>query len=238
MTEKNGKNRAISGISCESCHGAAKDWIIGHADYGGITATKESESAEHKAKRLADASKNGMRNTRNLYLIATSCFQCHTVPNEKLVNVGGHKAGTLDFELVSWSQGRIRHNFLRGNGINKEASQERLRIMFVVGLIADLEFSTRATSLATSKSTYGMSVAKRAADSAVKLYRVQQKLKNDTLQRILEAFAAAELKFDNQKQLEEIAAAINQYGISFAESTDGSELAVLDAMMPKRSDYR
>ena len=238
VAEKNGKNRPVSGISCESCHGAAKDWIEGHADYGGITATRESETASHKTERLANATRNGMRNTRNLYLIATSCYQCHTVPNEKLVNVGGHKAGSLDFELVAWSQGRVRHNFLRGDGVNRRATPERLRVMYIVGLIADLEFSTRATALATSKSTYGMAVAQRAADTSVKLFEAQKKLQHETLQMILEAFATAELKFNNREQLEQIADAIHKYGMAFATQEDGSRLAGVDSMLPAPSAYR
>ena len=57
-----------------------------------------------------------MNNPHNIYLIARQCYDCHTVPNERLVNVGGHLAGSQDFELVAWSQGMVRHNFLRTGG--------------------------------------------------------------------------------------------------------------------------
>jgi len=43
--------KAISGVSCESCHGAAQKWVKLHADYGGPTATKAQESeARHEVK--------------------------------------------------------------------------------------------------------------------------------------------------------------------------------------------
>ena len=107
-----GREKAISGISCESCHGAAMDWIAIHNDYGGPAVTRDAESPEHRQERVANAIKHGMQNPANVYLIARSCFNCHTVPNEELVNVGGHIAGSQDFDLVAWSQGIIRHDFL------------------------------------------------------------------------------------------------------------------------------
>lgn len=239
LKEKNGKNKPVSGISCESCHGASKDWLTKHNDYGGPTATKESESAAHKSQRLAECEALGMRNTRDFYLIASSCFNCHTVPNEELVNTGGHKAGTEDFELVAWSQGMIRHNFLRGeNKTNVESTPEKLRLMYIVGLIADLEYSTRATAQATSKSNFGLTVAGRAAEKAVKLYELQQKINHPDLEEILKTFAPAELRINNQTQLNEIANQIQAIGKRFAKENDGSKLAAIDAYLPKPEDYK
>ena len=34
--------------SCESCHGAAQDWLELHSDYGGPNLTRELESREHR----------------------------------------------------------------------------------------------------------------------------------------------------------------------------------------------
>lgn len=235
----NNKVKPVSGISCESCHGPAKDWLDVHYDYGGPNATKESESAEHAIKRYQTAIGLGMRNTRDLYAIASSCFNCHTVPNEKLVNVGGHKAGTLDFELVRWSQGRVRHNCLRSDGKeNVYASRERTRVMYVVGMIADLEYSTRATAKATKKSTFGLAVAKRAADVAVKLFELQKQLDDPSIQLALEAFAKAELKINNESQLTEIANQIQNAGRLFASRNDGTQLAAIDALLPDKSEYK
>jgi len=50
---KKGKIKAIAGISCESCHSPAKDWIKIHGNYGGKKVTKKMETPEHKTKRLA-----------------------------------------------------------------------------------------------------------------------------------------------------------------------------------------
>ena len=238
VQKQGGRLRAVSGISCESCHGAAKDWINVHSDYGGPTATKASETEAHRAQRVAKAIENGMRNPRNLYALAQSCLTCHTVPNEKLVNVGSHKAGS-DFELVAWSQGSIRHNFLRTGGkSNAKSSQERLRVMFVVGQMADLELSTRATAKATSKSTFGVTAAQRAAKVATRLYEIQQKIKNADLQKALEAFAQAELRVGNGKQLNQIADEIQKWGNRFATQTDGAKLEAIDQLLPSPESYK
>ena len=116
MQNQEGRDRVVAGVSCESCHGGALGWLQLHADYGGAGVTRATESAEHRAKRVKDSVAQGMNNPHNIYLIARQCYDCHTVPNEKLVNVGGHQAGSQDFELVAWSQGMVRHNFVRSGG--------------------------------------------------------------------------------------------------------------------------
>jgi hypothetical protein len=132
MDQVGGQLEAIAGVSCESCHGPAQDWIAVHNDYGGANVTKAQETPEHRALRFSKSIELGMRNPVNVYLLAQSCYRCHTVPDERLVNVGGHHAGSLDFELVSWSQGTVRHNFVRTDGkVNAEETQGRLRLMFV-----------------------------------------------------------------------------------------------------------
>ena len=237
--ESNGRIKLVSGVSCESCHGASKDWINLHNDYGGPTANRESESDQHAVQRFEAATAAGMRNTRNLYLIASSCLNCHTVPNEALVNVGGHRAGSKEFELVAWSQGQVRHNFLRTDGAsNASSSPERLRVMYVVGLIADLEYSTRATAGATENATFGIEVANRAARSALRLYKVQQRIKDPHVQKVLEVFANAELKTNNEKQLLAIADEIQNSGSQFATQNDGSTLAAVDSFLPDPSTYK
>ena len=48
-----GDVHAIAGVSCESCHGAAKDWLELHHDYGGEGITRLTESSEHRRARIA-----------------------------------------------------------------------------------------------------------------------------------------------------------------------------------------
>ena len=63
---------------------------------------------------------------------------------------GGHRAGS-DFDLVAWTQGEVRHNFLSSDGApanpwNRAAPPERRRMMYIVGALTDLEYSLRNLS--------------------------------------------------------------------------------------------
>ena len=95
----------------------------------------KSESPADREKRLSAAAAKGMIHSEMTYDIAKNCFGCHTVPNEKLVNVGQHKAGS-DFDLVSWAGGEVRHNYASSPGApdsptNREFSAEERRLLYV-----------------------------------------------------------------------------------------------------------
>ena len=79
LQAKGDRNKPISGISCESCHGAAADWLEIHNDYGGNTGTKENESEEHRDERLALSTAYGMRNTRDLYSVSYTHLTLPTI---------------------------------------------------------------------------------------------------------------------------------------------------------------
>jgi hypothetical protein len=229
---------AVAGISCESCHGAAKDWVNVHQDYGpGVN--RLTESPEHRRERLTKSIAAGMRNPINVYLVAQSCYRCHTVPDEKLVNVGGHSAGSLDFELVSWSQGMIRHNFVRTDGKENLASPpERLRSMFVAGMIADLEFSLRATAEATEKATFGITSAKRTARAVDRLKSAQAKLNLPILDEVLDVYAGIKLRLGNHDQLVEAADVVNRLGLRFAATVTGEQLVAIDPFVPPQNKWK
>lgn len=230
---------AVEGVSCESCHGAASDWIAIHNDYGGPGVTKASESRDHARQRLLQSVRNGMKNPLNLYLVAQSCYRCHTVPDEELVNVGGHNAGSLDFELVSWSQGTLRHNFLRTDGLsNAKESIEKIRIMFIAGMIADLEFSVRATARATEKASFGVTSAKRAARALKRLQSLNAKVDLPEIARVIEVMQATKLKLNNQAELDVAADQIKRLGLQFAGNTDGSTLAAIDPFLPPEDRWK
>jgi len=239
MQEVDGREKAISGISCESCHGAAKDWITLHNDYGGPTATKQSETPEHKQERVANAIKHGMQNPANMYLIARSCYNCHTVPNEKLVNVGGHAAGSDGFELVAWSQGMVRHNFLRTDyASNAMSDPARLRLMYVVGQLTNLEYSLRATAAATKAETYGFSSAQRAFNVRRHLAEIQEKLNHPLLTQALDAAYGVKLKSNNPDGLKLAADQVGAAAYQFSETVDGSTLSAVDSYLPTADQYK
>ncbi|MEZ6091723.1 MAG: cytochrome c family protein [Pirellulaceae bacterium] len=231
--DQQGSLSAISGISCESCHGPARDWIDLHANYGGAGISRETESPEHRVQRIADSIAAGMRNPHNAFTMAQSCMRCHTVPDEELVNIGGHSSGSLDFEMVSWSQGMIRHRFLAGGGTtNAKNDPQRNTMLFVCGMIADLEFSLRATAKATSKAEYGYTVAKRASQLAKRLASVYKKTEIQELREIIETYMAVRLSINNEASLNAAADTIAELGYRFAEQYSGDQLNAVEKYVP------
>ena len=231
--------RAVSGISCESCHGAAKDWIDVHADFGGPNITAAAETPEHRQQRRNVSIAAGMNNPSNLYLIAKQCYSCHTVPDEKLVNIGGHRAGSHDFELVAWSQGMVRHNFLRGGNLtNAPSTLERIRVMYVVGVMTDLEQSLRATAQATEKATFGKTCATRSARMKHRLREIQIRINDPNVQSALNAVSKVKLTLNNKAAILASADAVGKAANAFATEADGDTLTKIDAMLPHPSQYK
>ncbi|MGJ8654322.1 MAG: cytochrome c family protein [Opitutaceae bacterium] len=228
----------IAGVSCESCHGAAKDWVDIHNDFGEGVTEAANESAEHRAMRLKKSEEAGMIRPENIYDVASNCYSCHLVPNENLVNVGGHTAGSADFELVSWMHGEIRHNFFRTDGeSNADNAPERKRLLFIVGMILDLENSLRATAIAKDKATYGITMAKRSNTARKKLGQVNGIAPTDEVTAILEIANGVQLKLNNQEELEAAADKIGELGRQFSANHDGTGLAALDKYVPAPARY-
>lgn len=239
VQEDHGRERVIAGVSCESCHGAGRDWNEMHADYGGPTITKALETPAHRAERIEKSIAAGMNNPANLYLVARQCLACHTSPNERLVNVGGHAAGTPEFELVAWSQGKVRHNFLRSGGtVNVPSSPERLRVMYIVGVLADLEASLRATAAASEKANFGTAAAQRAARQKRRLYEISQLVQNPQVAAAMDAALGVRLKLNNREALIAAADEIGRQAYEFAATADGASLAAIDPLLPTPAQYK
>lgn len=233
---RKGKVKPIAGITCESCHGAGADWIKGHGDYGGKKVTRENEDPAHKKKRLAKAEAAGMIRPARLYSVAANCYGCHTVPDEKLVNVGGHAAGSK-FEMVAWSQGIVRHNvwYSKENG---EASAERKRMMYVVGQALDLEFALRGVAKATTKATYAKRMARRAKAAEKRIIKIAAAVSAPEIDVILAAAKEAKLKLNNEAQLSAAADKVAAAARKLAAGYDGSTFAGVDALLPAAEDYQ
>ncbi|MEM6468985.1 MAG: cytochrome c family protein [Planctomycetota bacterium] len=232
--QSHGQAGVISGVSCESCHGAAKEWLDLHHDYGGPNLKRTDESPQHRRERITKSIAAGMRNPSNVYAVAQSCLRCHTTADEELVNVGGHPTGSLEFEFVTWSQGSIRHNFVQSDGKqNAVRSPEKLRVMFVAGMIAELEASLRATASATQKAKFGVTSASRAARTIKRLQSVAAKVDEPLIDEVLKVARSAPLKLNQREALNRVADRIAMLGFQFADTSDGASLAALDRYIPK-----
>lgn len=233
---KDGHIQPISGIACESCHTPAKDWIKVHSDYGGKDVKKDQETPAHKAERLRKLVAAGMIGPDNVYDLANNCYGCHLVPNEKLVNVGGHKAGSA-FELVAWSQGEIRHNFMGSpdGKQNQEDSPARKRLLFVVGHTLELQHSLRGVAKATKKATYAVEMAKRAKAAAARVQKLSTLIKVPELDEIVAVAHGVQLKLNNKAPLEAAADKIAAASRRLASRYDGGAWGALDKYLPKET---
>ncbi len=231
------KPRVVAGISCESCHGKGQTYMDVHSGFSGKS--KEAETQSEKSKRWKLSESNGMIRPRNLYKMAKNCYGCHIVPQEKLINIGKHPAGSK-FELVAWSQGEVRHNLWYTNGkSNSEASANRKRLIFIVGLAVELEISLRAVSRATNKRNYALKMARRIDAARKRLEVISKKLpKLEEVKRIVDAGYSAALKLNNADSLSKAANAVAQQTQIFLKNNDGSSLAELDEFIPKAKEFR
>lgn len=235
-TQTGDKREAIAGISCESCHGPAKGYLKRHSEFSGKKKATESEA--ERVKRWADSEAAGMIRPKYLYALAKNCFGCHTVPQEKLVNVGGHPAGSA-FELVSWSQGEVRHNVWYTEGkSNPEASAERKRMMYIVGLAVELETSLRAVGRATSKATYAVKMAKRSKRAQQRFAKVAALLSEPEIAGIAAAGGSAKLKLKNGPALNAAADKVAAAAKQLVAKYDGSSFGAIDGLIPKADKYK
>lgn len=235
--KKRSRTRVTAGISCESCHGVAQNWIKLHSEFSGKP-NKKAETAAEAAQRWKQSVAHGMIRKDDMYGVAKNCYGCHVVPNEKLVNVGGHPAGS-PFELVSWSQGQVRHNVWYNNGKqNALAGTKRRRLMYLVGLTVELETALRAIAVATKFEDYAIRMAHRADKARKAMLAAAKRLPDiPELGSIVEHAHAAGLKLNNKKALMAAADKVAATGKVLAARHDGGKLAAIDPLIPGKSKY-
>lgn len=237
LQQKDSGLQPIAGISCESCHGAGQDWIKVHSGFSGKTILFESKAEAKERWKQSDA--KGMIRPHSIYKLARNCLGCHVVAQEELVNKGGHQAGSA-FDLVSWSQGEVRHNTWHSKGRdNVAASAARLRMLYLVGLGVELETALRAVGKATARKLYAFEMAKRA-DRARKQLAVVAKAVPDVpeIAKLVAFGHAAGLTLKNESALTAAADGISEELVRLTETYDGSTLSALDTFIPGPDTFK
>ncbi len=225
--------KTILGISCQRCHGPARDWADVHQD---------TERYPDRGQRLELARQRGLHSRENLYDLARMCYECHTVPRENLVNVGGHHAGSEGFELVEWMYGEVRHNFLPlpERETNMEPSLEKRRLLFVLGQILELEFGLRGVAAATQDGPFFDAIEPRLKGARDRLKRLN--LGASEVDAILAEFPSGdeELQHDKERRAARLDSAdrIRQHAKAFEKNQAiyADRLAVVDSFL--RTEYR
>jgi hypothetical protein len=233
---KKGQLRAIAGVSCESCHGAGGEWVNVHNNYGGTGFTFENETAEHKAMRIKKSRELGMRRPSDLYPVVARCYECHIVPNEKLVDVGGHGTADSDFEYVKWSQGVIKHNFLEsfltGDGtVNADRTPARTRVMYVVGRAVELEYCIRAMATAKSNKRFFKTMKRRTRAATNELKAINRKVSIPEVDKILAMAKDLDPEPNSEPALTKAADQIGLVTQEFIKNNDGSGLGAIDSLL-------
>jgi Cytochrome c554 and c-prime len=237
VQEKDSKSQPIAGISCESCHSAGQDWIKVHSQFSGKTEKTETKAEAEARWKLADG--KGMIRPSSLYRLAKNCYGCHVVPQEDLVNKGGHPAGST-FELVSWSQGEVRHNTWHSKGKqNVPASAARKRMLYLVGLGVELETAIRAVGRATARKRYAFEMAKRVDRARKQLAAAAKAAPNaPEIAKMVEYAYSAGLKLNNESFLTAAADGVSKVLASIIEKYDGSTLGGIDSLIPGSDKFK
>jgi len=252
----------LKAVSCESCHGAAggeSGWLEVHNSFGaGLDpkdpASREKETEADYHQRLADCDRLGMRRSENLYALAKNCFECHTVPNETLVNEGGHPTETKAFEMVEFSQGAVRHNFQLNQAENAEAptlwtgarfaadgrtAAGRRSLMYVVGQLAACEVSLRSRATATGRGNFLKATNKRILDIKGNLEDLHEQAAIQEVQDVLDALkplkrsSLRKVTDQDPATFVDLAELVAQAGQQVASSYNGNDWG--DVKVPKKT---
>jgi len=237
VQEKDKRKQPIAGISCESCHSAGEDWIKVHSGFSGKTEKTETKAEREARLKLADS--KGMIRPSSLYRLAKNCYSCHVVPQEDLVNKGGHTAGST-FELVSWSQGEVRHNTWHSKGKeNVPASAAHKRMLYLIGLGVELETGIRAVAHATARKRYAFEMAKRVDGARKQLAAAAKAAPNvPEIAKMVEYAYSAGLKLNNERFLTDAADGVSKLLASVTEKYDGTTMAGLDSLIPGPDKFK
>lgn len=168
-----------------------------------------------------------------LHSLVSRCHGCHVVTDERLVVDGGHPVPG-PFDLVAATQGRIRHNFLRGGeSVNDPASPQRRRVLHVLGGLLDAEATLRGLATATEEGELAQALTQRLASVRAGLQSTRSAAAISEVDQALAALGALGARPVGEAA-GAAAARVGALARRFAESSDGSELAALDPLLQVR----
>ena len=241
-----GGAQTTAAVSCESCHGSADKWIDEHNRKSLARSTREHTSMSH-----------GMNHPCSIVDISRSCYECHVIDDEQLVNKAGHPAMSRGFEILSWYSGETNHNFMvqkPGRNLKSHSSslqpipQARKRMLFLTGKMLHLSQSLKAMStardapvdksgtfirLANGKYTYGVQHGIEVQRLLKEIQQIQLKVGIPEYARILALASNLQFSTGNQRQFAEASDEIEKLAVQFCETNDGSKFAVIDPVIAR-----
>lgn len=241
-----GTAQTTMAVSCESCHGGAIDWI-------------EEHNRKHVSRQSrVDASVAlGMSHPESILSISKSCFECHVVDDEQLVNHAGHPAVSDGFEILSWYSGEVKHNFLVGGSASSVKThvsdpqpipQERKRMLYLNGKLVHLAYLlqslARATDAPVDRNGEFIRLPNGDFTYAVQLARAIKRVECD-LEDALHFVAVPEydealalirsirLETGKEAELREASATVFRLAELFCEKRTGSQFTAIDPLLAK-----
>lgn len=217
---------ATVGVSCESCHGPAGGmggWLDLHSELGTDSVLMEDLMADIKDGLEADGDRDarrvaceavGMLTSREEKAVILNCLECHAVFDAELAEVG--HPSSEKFEFARWSQGEVRHNLLVDPAVNDvvssrwlfddgdRAASSRVRRMYIIGQLVDLEYSFRQRASLTEGNKLFKRVNERIDNAADELEKIKKQLTSDGDARFDALFADGGMLDDVDKRLKEL----------------------------------
>jgi hypothetical protein len=240
MEESSGVTQVLPGVSCEACHGASggdDGWLNLHAVYGPNGTPREAETAEHREMRVDRCVRAGQLRVDNPFRLAGACYRCHIIWDQQLVDVAEHPSASERFEFAAWSLGEVRHNFhfdqshnalvstLWANPVDQQRDaklQDRLRLMFLAGKLAQLQVALGNRALATSDGDFAADMEDIIEDA------------RDTLEEYVEDYSEEDEddKGYNPDDLPSLQAAVRATDAAFALLEEAEEAVDDDDRIP------
>lgn len=213
--------RTIGAITCERCHGGAKNWVELHYD-----------ARIPKPKRRKQSSKAGMFHPGDIYGIADNCYSCHIISDEKLVDVGRHPVADGTFKLASHTQGKMRHNFVSGKGRNIAASAQRKRLFYVVGQSLELQYLLRALAQTKTKRNFFLLTQKQLKSSVQEMLAIHKIINKKETAHILNTLKKVKAVPNNRAELEQAATSIEKATKLLVKNYNVESWSSLDNLIP------
>jgi len=195
-----------------------------------------------------------MTHPQNLAAMAGSCFQCHVVDDEALVNQVGHPAISDGFEVLSWYSGEVKHNFMvsKGGPVKAHVKEPqvippaRKRMLFLTGKLSHAAQTLRVLAAATDApvdqdGTYLRLPNGRytfAVQHAIELQRITKEMEEVLEQVLIQEYGEAlvlirslKLKTGHSTEIAAAAEELNRLAEQFANNHDGQEYSAIDGLI-------
>jgi len=241
-----GVSQTTAGVSCESCHGSADQWIDQH-----------NRKSLAPRERADVAMSHGMNHPCSIVLVSQDCYECHVIDDEQLVNKAGHPALSEGFEILSWYSGETRHNFLvqkPGRSVKSNSDQlqslprERQRMLYLTGKLLHLSQSLKAMSIAhdppvdrdgkfiklpNGKYTFAVQHSIQVRKLLDEIRSLQAILGIPEFSKALAIGSGLIFSTGQQRQFAEASDRIRSLAREFCDKNDGSQFAGIDPIIAK-----